>query len=233
MSKQISKYYTDIRKKINLDYDPLGTIDDYLSEDTEINSAAVIYDLSTFIKICIEKKSREWFQDTNYNHLLDEYGVLLFDIYGNFNLFKKLPLSVKFKNFMNVTMPVEIPEELYNIIGDRQPYIYECFFWSDSILKKVFLGKIKKLHVDKLKEIFLLIKPDDSLVIKRILGELQKMIPEKNVTFIDYISSNEPIQIQGAISVICTQDDAEDGSHETMNNHTRKLLPVTSSPTTV
>lgn len=57
MSKQISKYYTDIRKKINLDYDPLGTIDDYLSEDTEINSAAVIYDLSTFIKICIEKKA--------------------------------------------------------------------------------------------------------------------------------------------------------------------------------
>ena len=134
MSKQISKYYTDIRKKINWDYDPLGTIDDYLSEDIEINSAAVIYDLSTFIKICIEKKSREWFQDTNYNHLLDEYGVLLFDIYGNFNLFKKLPLSVKFKNFMNVTMPVEIPEELYNIIGDRQPYIYECFLINLLIL---------------------------------------------------------------------------------------------------
>jgi hypothetical protein len=129
--------YIDLRKKIQDEYDCLGVIEDYLTNDMDIQSAAVVYDFSIVLKNVCE---------------MNIFGILLFDIYGNFNLYKKLPFRVKFQKFMNFTQDIEIPEELYKIIGDRQPFMYECFHWSSTIIDKIFLGKIQKTDIDNLEQ---------------------------------------------------------------------------------
>ena len=81
-----NQYYIGLRKQINDDYDSLGVIEDYLTNDIDVQSAAVIYDFNMVLK--------------NINEI-NTFGVLLFDIHGHFNLFKKLPYRVKFQKFMN------------------------------------------------------------------------------------------------------------------------------------
>jgi hypothetical protein len=169
-----NQYYIDLRKQIQDDYDALGVIDDYLTNDIEIQSAALVYDFSTVLK--------------NIDQI-NIFGVLLFDIDGHFNLFKKLPFRVKFQNFMNFTQDIEIPEELYNIIGDRKPYLYECFHWSSTIIDKVFLGKIQKTHIDELKEFFLSIQKNDSALMYDIWKNIHTVLPENNMTLFEYLCS--------------------------------------------
>jgi hypothetical protein len=115
--------YIDLRKQINDDYDSLGVIEDYLTNDIDVQSAAVIYDFNMVLKNVSQ---------------LNIFGVLLFDIHGDFNLYKKLPFRVKFQKFMNFTQDIEIPEELYTIIGDRKPYIYMNVFIGLNILLRKF-----------------------------------------------------------------------------------------------
>ena len=70
--KQILYRFT---KKIDINYDSFGVIDDYVTNDNDINSAALVYDFSTLLN-----------QSSNVSNneiLLDTFGVLLFDIYGN------------------------------------------------------------------------------------------------------------------------------------------------------
>jgi hypothetical protein len=161
-----------MRKQITDDYDSLGVIEDYSTNDIDIQSAAVIYDFNTVLK--------------NINQL-NLFGVLLFDIHGHFNLYKKLPFRVKFQKFMNFTQDIEIPEELYNIIGNRKPYIYECFHWSHSIIEKVFLGKIQKTHIDQLKEFFLSVQSSNSHIMYDIWKCIHTVLPEKNITLFEYL----------------------------------------------
>jgi hypothetical protein len=170
-----NQYYIGLRKQINDDYDSLGVIEDYLTNDIDVQSAAVIYDFNMVLK--------------NINEI-NTFGVLLFDIHGHFNLFKKLPYRVKFQKFMNFTQEVEIPQELYDIIGDRKPYMYECFHWSSSIIDKVFLGKIQKTHIDLLKEFFLSIKSiksSDLPFMNDIWKNIQTVLPENNMTLFEYL----------------------------------------------
>jgi hypothetical protein len=87
MAKQENKYYIGLRKKIDIDYDSFGVIDDYLTNDNDINSAALVYDFSTLLN--------QTSNVSNNEILLDTFGVLLFDIYGNFNLYKKLEESMR------------------------------------------------------------------------------------------------------------------------------------------
>jgi hypothetical protein len=186
-----NKYYIDLRKKLdvfsNYEYESLGVINDYLTNDIDIQSAAVVYDFNTILK--------QTNKNTNNDKLLHTFGVLLFDIYGNFNLYKKLPLKVKFQNFMNFTQEIDLPEELYNTISDRQPYIYECFFWSEESIRKVFLGKINKKQIDNMKEILISIESCSSPIINDILYELNKVLPEKNSTLLDYITGKKSASI--------------------------------------
>lgn len=183
MANQENKYYIGLRKKIDIDYDSFGVIDDYLTNDNDIHSAALVYDFSTLLN--------QTSNVSNNEILLDTFGVLLFDIYGNFNLHKKLPLKVKFQHFMNFTQEIEIPEELSNIIGSRIPYIYECFHWSESIIDDIFLGKINKIHIDNLKEILISIRSSDSPIINDILKQVHRVLPENNITLFDYIVGNK------------------------------------------
>jgi len=176
-AKQENQYYVDLRKKIEDDYDALGVINDYLTVDIDIQSAAIVYDLSTVLT------------HINNHELLNIYGVLLFDIYGNFNLFKPLPSRVKFQNFMNFTQDIEIPEDI--ICSDRRLYIYEFFQWSENIIDKIFLGKINKRQIDNIRELFLSIKPCDIPIINDILRELHTILPEKNMTLFEYICDNK------------------------------------------
>ena len=174
--KQENQYYVDLRKKIEDEYDALGVINDYLTDDIDIQSAAIVYDLSTVLT------------HINNHELLNIYGVLLFDIYGNFNLFKPLPYRVKFQNFMNFTQDIEIPED---IISERRPYIYEFFQWSENIIDKIFLGKINKTQIDNIRELFLSIQSCDIPIINDILRELHTVLPEKNMTLFEYICDNK------------------------------------------
>jgi len=176
-AKQENQYYVDLRKKIEDDYDALGVINDYLTVDIDIQSAAIVYDLSTVLT------------HINNHELLNINGVLLFDIYGNFNLFKPLPSRVKFQNFMNFTQDIEIPEDI--ICSDRRLYIYEFFQWSENIIDKIFLGKINKRQIDNIRELFLSIKPCDIPIINDILRELHTILPEKNMTLFEYICDNK------------------------------------------
>lgn len=170
----INQYYIDLRKQIYDDYDSLGVIEDYLTNDIDVQSAALVYDFSTVLK--------------NIDQL-DSFGVLLFDIYGDFNLYKKLPLRVKFQKFMNFTQDIEIPEELYTIIGDRKrkPYMYECFYWSEDIIDKVFLGKIQKTHIDEFKSFLLSIQPSDITFMNDILKNIHTVLPDNNITLFEYL----------------------------------------------
>jgi hypothetical protein len=169
-----NQYYIGLRKQIYDDYDSLGVIEDYLTNDIDIQSAALVYDFSTVLQ--------------NIDRL-DSFGVLLFDIYGNFNLYKKLPFRVKFQKFMNFTQDIEIPEELYHIIGDRKrkPYMYECFYWSEDIIDKVFLGKIQKTHIDELKSFLLSIQPSDITFMNDIRNNIHTVIPDNNITLFEYL----------------------------------------------
>ena len=174
-----NQYYIGLRKQINDEYDSLGVIEDYLSDDIDIQSAAVIYDFN----IVLENISS-----------MNIFGVLLFDIHGHFNLFKKLPFRVKFQKFMNFTQEVEIPEELYAIIGDRKPYLYECFHWSSTIIDKVFLGKIQKTHIDQLKEFFLSIQSSDLPFMNDIWNHIHMIVPEKNITLFEYLGGMQNVK---------------------------------------
>jgi hypothetical protein len=170
---QVNHYYIGQRKQILDDYDSLGVIDDYLTNDIDVQSAALLYDFSTVLKNIDE---------------MNTFSVLLFDIYGSFNLHKKLPFRVKFKKFMNFTQNIEIPEELYAIIGNRIPYMYECFHWSSTIIDNVFLGKIQKTHIDQLKEFFLSIQPNNSSIMYDIWKDIHTVLPGNNVTLFEYLS---------------------------------------------
>ena len=88
-----NQYYICLRKQIDDDYDSLGVIEDYLTNDIDIQSAAVIYDFNMVL--------------TNINKM-NIFGVLLFDIDGHFNLFKKMPFRVKFQKFMNFTQELSL-----------------------------------------------------------------------------------------------------------------------------
>ena len=168
----MNQYYIGLRKQIHDDYDSLGVIEDYLTNDIDVQSAAVVYDFNTVIK--------------NIDRV-DSFGVLLFDIHGQFNLHKKLPFRVKFQKFMNFTQDIEIPEELCAIIGNRKPYMYECFHWSYTIIDKVFLGKIRKTHIDKLKEFFLSIQKNDSTIMYDIWKNIHTVLPGNNLTLFEYL----------------------------------------------
>jgi hypothetical protein len=82
-----NEYYIGIRKQIDDDYDSLGVIEDYITNDIDIQSAAVMYDFNIVLKNISQ---------------MNVFGVLLFDIDGRFNLFKKMPFRVKFQKFMNL-----------------------------------------------------------------------------------------------------------------------------------
>lgn len=167
-----NQYYIGLRKQIDDDYDSLGVIEDYLSNEIDVQSAALMYDFNIVLK--------------NIDQM-NIFGVLLFDIHGHFNLFKKLPFRVKFQKFMNFTQEVEIPEELYAIIGDRKPYLYECFHWSSTIIDKVFLGKIQKTHIDQLKEFFLSMQSSDLHFMNDIWKNIHTVLPENNRILFEYL----------------------------------------------
>jgi len=167
-----NQYYIGLRKQIDDDYDSFGVIEDYLTNDIDVQSAAVMYDFNIVLE---------------HIRKMNVFGVLLFDIHGHFNLFKKLPFRVKFQKFMNFTQDVEIPEELYAIIGDRKPYLYECFHWSSTIIDKVFLGKIQKTHIDQLKEFFLSMQSSDVPFINDIWKNIHTVLPENNRTLFEYV----------------------------------------------
>ena len=190
-----NQYYIGLRKQINdvYDYDSLGVIDDYLTDDIDIQSAAVVYDFNMVLK------------NTTTIDELNTFGVLLFDIHGCFNLYKKLPFRVKFQKFMNFTQDIEIPEELYNIICDRKPYMYECFHWSSTIIDKVFLGKIHKTHIDRLKDFFLSIQPNHSTIMHDIWKKIHMVLPENNISLFEYLGGiKKSIQTRKIIEKIST-----------------------------
>jgi hypothetical protein len=164
--------YIDLRKQIQDEYDCLGVIEDYLTNDIDIQSAAVVYDFSTVLKNVSK---------------MNIFGVLLFDVYGYFNLYKKLPFRVKFQRFMNFTQDIEIPEELYHIIGRKHPFMYECFNWSSTIIDKIFLGKIRKTDIDQLKDYLLSIRPSDLIIMNDIWKNIHTVLPDNNMTLFEYL----------------------------------------------
>ena len=103
----------EFRKTIDYDYE--GVIQDYQSEDEDVNAAAIIYDLYTFL--VSEEPNEE----------------LLFDIFGNFNLTKKIPKRVKFQKYGYTQ----------DIIYSGSPYLYEIIYWSNDLIRVPRCNSIK------------------------------------------------------------------------------------------